>query len=263
MQISTPKNSGRAIVLAAVLLMAAGASADAQCATCADSKRSHATRAELEALASRAEEAMPSESAEAQRSRWLEAARIRERLKQGDFIAGDRVVLVVEGDTALTDTFTVRSGGSLSLPSLPDVSLNGVLRSELEQHLTTHISRYLRNPAVSASSLIRLAIVGEVERPGFYPVPADVPLSDIVMTAGGPTQAADFGRMSVRRGSQEFLSTADLRIAVASGMTVDQLNLRSGDEITLGARPRMNWTLLLTSVTAVMGVVTTAIALGN
>ncbi len=263
MLLQTSKSYGRSLIAAAALLVVTAGSAAAQCATCADSKGSHATRAELEALASRAEEANPSEAAELQRARKLEAGRIRARLEEGDFIAGDRVVLLVEGDTALTDTFTVRAGGMLSLPGLPDVSLSGVLRSELQPHLTTHIARYLRNPSVTAASLMRLAVVGEVVRPGFYPVPADVPLADIVMTAGGPTQAADLGRLTIRRGNEEFLSTADLRIAVANGLTVDQLNLRSGDEITVGARPRMNWTLILTSITAVMGVVTTAIALGN
>ena len=206
--------------------------------------------------------AISMEPTEAQRRR-AEAARIRERLVQGDFLPGDRVVLNVEGDTALSNTFTVRAGGVLSLPNLPDASLSGVLRSELEGHLTKHIARYLRNPSVSASSLIRLAVIGEVQRPGFYPVSADVPLSDIVMTAGGPTQAADLGRMTIRRGSAELLSTADLRIALVNGLTVDQLNLRSGDEIAIGARPRKNWPLVLTGLTTVMGVVATAVSLGN
>ena len=245
------------------MLLTATATASAQCATCVEGRRSHATRTELEALAARTEESVTvSQPAEAQRKR-LEATRIRERLKAGDFLPGDRIVLSVEGDTALTDTFTVRAGGLLSLPSLPDASLSGVLRSELQGHLNGHISRYLRNPSVTTTSLIRLAVIGEVQRPGFYAVPADVPLSDIVMSAGGPTQAADLGRMTIRRGTVELLSAADLRIAVANGLTVDQLNLLSGDEISVGARSRTNWPLVLTGVTAVMGIVTTVVSVGN
>lgn len=259
----TLRTTRRALLLATALLVGTNNPATAQCATCPDSKKSHATRAELEALAASAEEAFPNQPAEVQRARRVEASRIRDRLQQGDFAAGDRVILAVQGQEALTDTFTVRAAGLLSLPNLPDVSLYGVLRAELQPHLATHIGRYLRNPSVAASSLIRLAVIGEVQRPGFYPVPADVPLSDIVMSAGGPTQNADLARMSIRRGTTELLSTTDVRIAVANGLTVDQLNLRSGDEIAVGARARTNWTLVLTSVTAVMGVVTTAIALGN
>lgn len=253
----------RSLLLAAAVLITSSATASAQCATCVEGRRSHATRAELEALAIRTEESVAvTQPAEAQRKR-LEATRIRERLTAGDFLPGDRIVLSVEGDTALTNTFTVRAGGLLSLPNLPDASLTGILRSELQSHLTTHIARYLRNPSVTASSLIRLAVIGEVQRPGFYPVPADVPLSDIVMTAGGPTQAADLGRMTIRRGSVELLSPNDLRIAVVNGLTVDQLNLLSGDEISVGARPRTNWALVLTGVTAVMGIVTTVVSVSN
>lgn len=253
----------RSLLLAVAAMLSVGSTAWAQCATCADARRSHATRTELEALAIRTEESVTvSEPSEAQRRR-VEAARIRERLKAGDFLPGDRIVLTVEGDTALTDTFTVRAGGLLSLPNLPDASLSGILRSELQAHVTTHIARYLRNPSVTASSLIRLAVSGEVQRPGFYPVPADVPLSDIVMAAGGPTQTADLGRMKIRRGTVELLSPTDLRIAVVNGLTVDQLNLLSGDEISVGARPRTNWALVLTGVTAVMGIVTTVVSLGN
>lgn len=245
------------------MLVGAGSPAFAQCATCPDSRKSHATRAELESLAVSAEEAFPAQPAEVQRARRVEASRIRERLEQGDFLAGDRIILGVEGHEALTDTFTVRALGILSLPNLPDVSLDGVLRAELESHLASHIGRYLRNPSVSASSLIRLAVVGEVQRPGFYPVPSDVPLSDLVMSAGGPTQNADLGRMSIRRGTTELLSTSDLRIAVANGLTIDQLNLRSGDEVAVRARSRTNWSLVLAGVTALMGIVTTAIAVSR
>lgn len=253
----------RSLLLAAGALLTVGSTASAQCATCVEARRSHATRTELEALAVRTEESVTvTQPAEAQRRR-VEATRIRERLKSGDFLPGDRIVLAVEGDTALTDTFTVRASGLLSLPNLPDASLSGILRSELQAHVTTHIARYLRNPSVTASSLIRLAVSGEVQRPGFYAVPADVPLSDIVMAAGGPTQTADLGRMTIRRGTVELLSPTDLRIAVVNGLTVDQLNLLSGDEISVGARPRTNWALVLTGVTAVMGIVTTVVSVGN
>lgn len=257
--------AARLPVLIAALLICSATSVSAQCLGCTDARRSHATRAELEALAVKAEEEASASAGQPdlQRARRAEAMRIRDRLQQGDFLPGDRIVLSVDRDTALTGTFTVRAGGTLSLPDLPDASLSGILRSELEDHLTRHLARYLREPSVSASSLLRLAVIGEVQRPGFYPVSADVPLSDIVMTAGGPTHTADLGRMTVRRGNVELLSTADLRLAVAGGLTVDQLNLRSGDEISVGVRPRTNWSLLLTSVTALVGVVSTTIALSN
>src|SRR5688572_12153954 len=83
-----------------------------------------------------------------------------------------------EREDALTNTFVVRPGEVLALPGVDEVSLAGVLRSELQEHLTTHLAKYLRRPVVTATSLMRLTISGAVTNPGFLAVDADRPLSD-------------------------------------------------------------------------------------
>jgi protein involved in polysaccharide export with SLBB domain len=76
-------------------------------------------------------------------------------LRNGDFLPGDRIYIVVLGDSALTDTFTVRGDRRLQLPNIPDVTLSGVLDSELNTFLTTELSRYLKNPTVTATGMVR------------------------------------------------------------------------------------------------------------
>src|SRR6267154_1476674 len=66
------------------------------------------------------------------------AALIRTRLEAGDFQTGDRIVIRVEGEAQLTDTFVVSNGPQLDLPQVGTVSLQGVLRSELKSRLQTH-----------------------------------------------------------------------------------------------------------------------------
>jgi hypothetical protein len=60
-------------------------------------------------------------------------------------LPGDHIVLTVPTDSALSDTFVVRAGGSdgpvLRLPNLPEIPLRGVLRSELKPHLVEHVGR--------------------------------------------------------------------------------------------------------------------------
>src|SRR5437879_9398832 len=73
------------------------------------------------------------------------ASAIRARLQEGDFRVGDRIVVFVRGDTALSNTFLVREGVVLKLPSLPDISLMGVLRSEAEGRIRQTIATYLRD----------------------------------------------------------------------------------------------------------------------
>jgi protein involved in polysaccharide export with SLBB domain len=160
-----------------------------------------------------------------------EAAAAKERLANGDFQVGDRIALSVAGETALTDTFTVREGQILRLPQIPDIPLHGVLRSEIQDTLTHVIARYIKEPDVHATALIRIAVLGEVQHPGYYSVPADALLSDVLTRAGGATPNSNLNKATIRRNGLQLLNQGIVSGALANGQTIDQLNLRPGDEI--------------------------------
>ena len=154
---------------------------------------------------------------------------------------GDRVLLqVVPGLTdslrEQRDTFTVTPGPALLLPGIGEVSLAGVHRAGVQAHLTEQLARFLKNPDVHARVLVRLGILGEVERPGFYAVPADAVLTDALMAAGGPTRDAKFAKVVIERDAQRLWDGAGLQQAIARGMTVSQMKLRSGDHIVVPKR---------------------------
>ncbi|MGH7699668.1 MAG: polysaccharide biosynthesis/export family protein [Gemmatimonadales bacterium] len=152
------------------------------------------------------------------------------------FQLGDRVLLHVEGDSVLSDTFTVAGGPVLPLPGIGDIPLAGVSRAEVEAYLTRELGRFLRNPVVRARALVRIGILGEVVRPGFYAVPADLVLADAVMVAGGGTTEARLDALRVERGGALLLTPDALRRALAAGGTIDHLGLRAGDHIVVPRR---------------------------
>lgn len=156
----------------------------------------------------------------------------------GDLRVGDRIVLSVRGDSALTDTFPVSPGQTLRLPNLPELSLQGVPRTQLQEYVTQHIARFLRDPVVEVRPFIRIGLLGEVDRPGYYFVMTDGLVTDAIMMAGGPTREADLTRATVRRGATVLWQRAQFRDALTEGRTLDQLGLRSGDEIIIGERKR-------------------------
>ena len=166
-----------------------------------------------------------------------QAESARERLANGDFQTGDRIAMVVQGEPSLSDTLTVRANQVVHLANMPDITLHGVLRSELQDYLKQQLGQYLRNPDVRAVSLVRVDVLGPVLRPGFYTAPADELVSDVVMQAGGLSPQADINRTVVRRG--EVLVQPALRVqeALARGETLDQLDVRAGDAIVVGERP--------------------------
>lgn len=191
-----------------------------------DARRAEASRAELQSLL------------QTRGSKLSEDSRrvIQKRLEEGDFEPGDRIRLIVVDEPTLTDTFTVKPNRMLQLPNIPDVALRGVLRSELDTFLTRKIAQSLRNPQVTATALVRLAVLGAVNKPGFYTVPASTLISDVVMSAGGPAGNADIARAVVRRGAEPVVDQKQMRQAFADGASVDQLNLHSGDEFVVGEK---------------------------
>lgn len=207
------------------------------------------SRQDLERRAREAEAANRSGEA------WL----LKSRLQRGDFQEGDRIVIVVQNPTPSRDTFTVRTGKVIQLPRMDDFQLEGVLRSELNDRLTAHIGRFLRDPQLRAQPLLRVAVLGRVGRPGFYYAAADVVLSDLIMLAGGPAGDADLSKIVIRRGPEVIWTADDTRTAIAEGLSLDRLHLRAGDEVDVGARRRVAWTTVVPLVTSVTALVVTLI----
>jgi protein involved in polysaccharide export with SLBB domain len=209
-----------AVPLACLLALAAGATrAAAQQSDDATVTRTMASRDQLEGIASRGD--------------GNSASAARARLTAGDFRPGDRIMIQVQGDTALTDTFAVWQDGALHLPSpvVGTLPLQGVLRSEIQQKVQTFVARFVRNPVVLARPLIRLSFQGDFAHSGFYAVPADAPLADAFMAAGGTTTTANMDKVKIERGGRDFLNTRAVQTALAQNQTVDELGLRDGDQL--------------------------------
>ncbi len=213
----------------------AAAAADAQVPIEADPGSSFRSREDLEELLGYYEDALrsPAYSESVKESLAVQASRIRERLRDGDFKLGDRIVLSVEGETALPDTVLVEAGPRISLPIFGDIPLDGVLRSEVEERITQSLSAFLRNPIVRAEGLMRLSVQGSVAQPGFYVVPANMLLSETLMVAGGMTAGSDLDGIRLERGQEVLMEGDDLQEAIRQGLSLDQLNMQAGDQVVL------------------------------
>jgi len=227
-----------------------------------DQAHTEATRAQLQELAISTEaQAANAPDAATRQQRQMQAATIRARLRDGDFDVGDRILLSVRGDSTISDTVTVRAGRMIRLANIPDISLQGVLRSELQDYLTTQLARYIKHPDVQTTSLVRVAVMGSVAKPGFYQLPADLALADAIMIAGGPTTTADVDKTQIKRGTDTIYSSALLGQEVAKGATLDQLNIRPGDQIMIGERHHTNWGMIASIVGISAGLISTAVVL--
>jgi protein involved in polysaccharide export with SLBB domain len=200
-----------------------------------DVGREQVTRTELENLLERIRENLASAAYSGRIRSQLEqsASMITRRLEEGDFQVGDRVLLQVEGEPEMSDTLVVRSGQLVSVPVVGDLSLRGVLRSELEPQLADHIGRYVREPRIRAQALIRISVIGEVESPGFFVVPAEMLVTDVLMIAGGPTPTSKLDDLRIERGTTNIWEGELFQEAVIQGRTLDHLNVQAGDRIVV------------------------------
>ncbi len=180
-----------------------------------------------------------------------QATLIRERLENGDFQSGDRILIRVDSEPQLSDTFTVQDGPALDLPQLGTVALHGVLRAELASYLQTQLARYLRNPVVQVQPLVRLLVEGDVGRPGYYSANPRQALTDVLVQAGGLGARAKPSGMRVERGHELIWGGQSLQDALARGYTLDQLSLRAGDRLSVPTRgdAERTWRILGIAIT--------------
>lgn len=182
----------------------------------------------------------------------LQAAPIRQRLRDGDFQVGDRIVLTIVSDARHIDTLVVRAGRLVDLPGKTVLPLTGVLRSELKDRVTAEVLKYVRaqEREIDVTPLTRIAVLGEVARPGYFAFRSDAPITDAIMIAGGPTAAAAIEQTVVKRESREYRSAKETRQAVARGLTLDQFGLSAGDELVVGRQ--REWSRTIMNVTGII-----------
>lgn len=168
----------------------------------------------------------------------------RERLHNGDFQPGDRILLTLRMDSTITDTLTVQADRSVIVQKLPPISLVGIGRAELQPYLSAQVQHFIRGEVIAAKPFLRLGILGQVVHPGFYRVPVGIGLGDALMMAGGPSPQADLTHITVRRGTTTILDARRMREAMVSGAPLDEIDVDAGDEILVGEKRSMNWMLL-------------------
>ena len=176
----------------------------------------------------------------------------RARLHTGDFQPGDRIIVVMRGDSTTVDTLVVQTDRTLLLHQLPPISLDGVLRSDIQSYLGQQIRQYVKRDLLRATPLVPIGVLGEVVHPGYYRVPLEITFGDLLMAAGGPSPQADLTRLRVRRGQRILVDEHMVRDAMTRGLPLAELGIDAGDEVVLRPVRQRNWML----ITQLLGVTT-------
>ncbi len=143
---------------------------------------------------------------------------------------GDRIALRIWNEPEISDTFNILETGEVILPKLGTVGVVDQPIGALQDSLRRAYAVYLRNPSVEVTVLRRIAVQGEVRRPGLYLVDLTMGLRDLIAEAGGITDAGDPEKIMVVRGEER------IRFEKGRGPWLLVTDLRSGDQVVVGQR---------------------------
>ena len=115
------------------------------------------------------------------------------------FVIGNDDVLAINvwKEPDLSRSIPVRSDGRISLPLIGEVQATGQTPLELEQQIASKLEPYLEEPDVTVIvqqiNSEKFNILGQVAKPGSYPITSSATVLDAIALAGG---CRDFAKRS-------------------------------------------------------------------
>ncbi len=154
---------------------------------------------------------------------------------------GDRLRVDIFNVPEYSGEFYVLGDGSINLPVVGSIPLQGLTIQKSSALLTAYFSRYVKRPIVTISVLaprpVQFAIAGEVTRAGSYTIPFTLEsrkfpsISQAIQLAGGTTQTANLRQVQVRRAATGRIITVNIFDVLQRGNTAQDITLRDGDTI--------------------------------
>jgi polysaccharide export outer membrane protein len=133
----------------------------------------------------------------------------------------------------------VRPDGKISLPLLNDVQAAGLTPSQLAAQITDSLKKYVTTPQVTVIVATinsqRVYILGEVTRPGAYPILPGMSVLQALSSAGGFTQYARVKSIFVRRfeNGKEVKDPFNYKDVINGKKPEQEILLKAGDTIVV------------------------------
>jgi polysaccharide export outer membrane protein len=139
--------------------------------------------------------------------------------------SGDKLRIVVFGQDALSNNYTVDAQGAVTLPLVGAVEARGLTTAQLGNAIAGRLkSGYVRDPsvAVEIETYRPFFVLGEVTFPGQYPYVPNMTVENAIAIAGGFTPRATRDKVTITRKVQGVptRTTLPLRYPLRPGDTI-------------------------------------------
>jgi len=177
---------------------------------------------------------------------------------------GDVVNVIVFRNKELSGEFLIDTRGNIQIPGLAEIPAAGVAPTEMKERIRAVMMRHgFEDPDLAVLPLLRVSVLGEVRKPGAYPVEPGTSLLQLLTLAGGPSETADLRKARVVREGRAF--GVDLQSALG-GSASGRVVLYSNDVLVVpkrGGLTRERLGFLLTGATTAVSLINLIIALRN
>ena len=168
--------------------------------------------------------------------------------------SGDRIGLEIFGVPEFSKEYQVLVDGTLNLPIIRSVSIQGLTLQEAANVITRRYEPFINVPVVTvtlvAARPLNIGLAGEVTRPGSYKINPTrdggvkfPTLMEMLQLAKGVTSAGDMRNVQIRRprrGGPEQVTTVDLQDFLETGNLRQDVTIRDGDTIFVPTASALN-----------------------
>jgi len=169
--------------------------------------------------------------------------------------SGDRIGLEIFGVPEFSREYQVLVDGTLNLPIIRSVSIQGLTLQEAANVITRRYEPFINVPVVTVTLIaarpLNIGLAGEVTRPGSYKINPTregggvkfPTLMEMLQLAKGVTSAGDMRNVQIRRprrGGPEQVFTVDLQNFLETGNLRQDVTIRDGDTIFVPTASALN-----------------------
>ncbi|HEY6952540.1 MAG TPA: polysaccharide biosynthesis/export family protein, partial [Bacteroidota bacterium] len=149
---------------------------------------------------------------------------------------GDNIDLSVWGYPEFTTSATVKTGGTITIPLVGEIKAAGLTKDDFSELVRARLSEYVQGQpkitiSISSPLVQKVTVLGAVTRQDNYPVTAEVPLVEVLSTAGGTTVDSDLNHVRILRYGSDEPIEVDVQHFIETGNVELIPKVRPGDTI--------------------------------
>ncbi len=171
--------------------------------------------------------------------------------------AGDDIEIFVWQNPDISRTLTIQNNGEISYILMENITAAGATRGELAAKITEKLSSYIETPKVSVivKKFIRrqVYIIGQIKKPGTYPLKKDMRLLELIALAGSFSDTANESKLEIIRGNKIIKVNA----AEIMRRESNDIILEAGDVINVPRTALSNTNVAIRQISPILTFLTT------